>query len=119
MQPDKRKWRFWGDGHEYVEILSPEKKGPVVLVEDLISAHKVAQVSPCLCLFGTHIHDNALKVLMDAKRPVCLWLDSDQYPLLSKKIGRLKAVLRHPVWYVRTDKDPKEYSLEEIKEFIK
>jgi hypothetical protein len=117
-----RKWFFWGDGHGYVEILDNSQAGSgeaVVLVEDLISAHKVSHVAPCLCLFGTNIHEVALKELIAFKRPVTLWLDKDQQALLPAKINRLAAFLRHPVRHVVTDKDPKAYSLDEIKELLK
>jgi hypothetical protein len=119
LSEDKRKWRFWGEGHKYVEILGEDDRSPIVLVEDLISTHKVAQVAPCMCLFGTHIHDVALEKLLKAKRPVIVWLDADQYTLLPAKINRLQTFLRHPVRYITTEKDPKEYSLTEIKDFLK
>ncbi len=121
LEKDKRKWRFWGDGHKHVELIgetSDRPYAPIVLVEDLISAHKVGQVTPTLCLFGTHIHDLALKLLIQAKRPVVLWLDDDQYTLLPAKINRLRTLLEHPVSYIRTEQDPKDYSISEIKEFL-
>lgn len=114
-----RKWKFYGDGHHYVETLSREVPKDVVLVEDVISAHKVAQDSPCLCLFGTNIHDLAVKELQALNRPVKLWLDADQYPLLLKKINRLQSFLMHPVRYVYTERDPKLHSADEIKELLK
>jgi hypothetical protein len=114
-----RKWFFWGDGHGYVEVLGNDKKGAVVLVEDLISAHKVAQVAPAICLFGTNIHTKAIQALLPLKRPVTLWLDADQRTLLPKKINRLQAFLTHPVGFVSTEKDPKAYSLDEIQEILK
>lgn len=116
---DKHKWRHWGNVHSYVECLSEELPGPVVLVEDLISAHKVAQVASCICLFGTNVHDMAVKKLQALGRPVVLWLDEDQYQLLPKKIHRLQTLLRHPVTYVKTRQDPKLLSLDEIKEQLK
>ncbi len=114
-----RKWHFWGDGHGYVEVLGPGQVGPVVLVEDLISAHKVSQVATCICLFGTNVHDKAIASLMALKRPTTLWLDADQLSLLPKKLNRLNAFLRHPVRFIYTDKDPKAYSLSQIKEYLK
>jgi hypothetical protein len=113
-----RKWHFYGDGHGFVEVLGAEKGGPVVLVEDIISNHKVAQVYPSLCLFGTNVHDEAVKILMAAKRPVTLWLDADQYTLLPPKINRLQTFLKHPVRHVSTEKDPKSYDLAEIKSIV-
>lgn len=121
LSEDKRKWRFWGDGHKYAEVLGKKDDrpyAPIVLVEDLISAHKVAQVSPALCLFGTHIHDVALNVLIKENRPVILWLDKDQYGLLPPKVNRLQSFLKHPVKWVSTDKDPKYYGTEEIRQYL-
>jgi hypothetical protein len=115
---EKRKWRFWGDGHKYVELIGTRTDLPIVLVEDLISAHKVGQVTQALCLFGTHIHDLALTLLIKEKRPVTLWLDDDQYTLLPAKVARLQTFLKHPVRWIRTEKDPKEYSVQQIKEYL-
>ncbi|MFN7882348.1 MAG: hypothetical protein ACK5PF_04965 [bacterium] len=119
LEKDQRKWRFWGDGHKYAELLGKDSDRPIVLVEDLISAHKVGQFTQTLCLFGTHIHDVALKVLIEAKKPVILWLDEDQYTLLPKKVARLSTFLKHPVRFIRTDKDPKEYDMKQIEEYLK
>lgn len=121
LEKDKRKWRFWGDGHKHVELIGKNDRlyDPTVLVEDLISAHKVGQVTPALCLFGTHIHDLALKLLIQEKRPVIVWLDADQYTLLPAKLNRLQTFLDHPVRMIHTEKDPKDYSLDEIKEYLK
>ena len=113
-----RKWKFYGDGHAYVETLGEQLSKEVVLVEDLISAHKVAQVTSCICLFGTNAHDTVVKELQRLKRPVTLWLDDDQYVYLPKKIGRLQTLLNWPVRYVRTTKDPKEYTISEIQNIL-
>jgi len=112
------KWKIYGDKSSYIEVISEQLSKEVVLVEDLISAHKVGQVTSCIPLFGTAISDGAIKKLAQLNRPVSLWLDNDQYGLLSKKIGRLQSFLGVPVRYIRTDKDPKGYSVNEIKEIL-
>ena len=89
-----------------------------MLVEDLVSAHKVCQVAVALPLFGVSLYPLVIATLRPLKRPVSLWLDADQYTLLPPKINRLKAFLNVPVNYIRTDKDPKEYSSEQIKEIL-
>lgn len=114
-----RKWRNYGNGHSYVETRGKELPGPLVLVEDVISWHKVSEVVPSICLFGTNIHDLAIKEALALKRPVKLWLDADQYQLLPKKINRLQTFLNHPVGYIHTERDPKEHSIQEIKELVK
>lgn len=118
LEPGQRKWMFWGNGHRYVELIGESHDRPIVLVEDIISAHKVGQRAPCLCLFGTHIHDEALKLLIHEKKPVLIWLDKDQYSLLPAKVNRLKTFLDGPVGVIYTDKDPKEYSVEDISKFL-
>lgn len=117
-----RKWLQWGEKSRTARILehsgtcTPE--GIVCVVEDIISAHKVAQCVPCLPLFGTALYPKALSALRALKRPVALWLDSDQAPLLAPKINRLQTFLDVPVRVVKTRKDPKEYSTEEISEIL-
>jgi hypothetical protein len=114
-----RKWWLYGDGHGYVELLGGRHPGPIVLVEDIISNHKVAQVAPSLCLFGTNLHDVAVRMLIKERRPVALWLDADQYTLLLPKINRLQALLDAPVKMIVTRKDAKWYSTKEIDEIIR
>lgn len=89
-----------------------------MLVEDIVSAHVVRQVQACLPLFGTMIYPKVLQTLRALKRPVVLWLDKDQYTLLPPKINRLQAFLDVPVRFVSTDKDPKKYGTEEIRELL-
>lgn len=114
-----RKWHIFGDRGTHVELLGRGNEGPVVLVEDLISGHKVAQVATSIPMFGTKVLDSTLRTLITLKRPVVLWLDEDQYTLLAPKLNRLQTFLEVPVRYLRTDKDPKSYSVEEIKEIVK
>lgn len=87
----------------------------IVLVEDLISAHKVAQVATCLPLFGTVLYPKVISALRGLEGPTTLWLDADQYTLLPPKINRLQALLDRPVRFVKTEKDPKAYDLNEIR----
>jgi hypothetical protein len=112
------KWKVYGDKSCYVEVVSEQLSDQVVLVEDIISAHKVGLVASTIPLFGTIISDGVVKKLQELNRPVRLWLDEDQYPYLAKKIGRLQALLGPPMSYIKTRKDPKDYSTEEIKEIL-
>jgi len=114
----KGKWRTYGNRTEKVTCLGEELSGSVVLVEDLVSAHKVAQVSPCIPLFGTDVFDRVVHKLKALGRPVSLWLDYDQYTRLPKKINRLQSLLDLPVRGVVTPKDPKMYTTSEIGEII-
>lgn len=112
------KWKVYGNKRGYVNAISEQLSDQVVLVEDLISAHKVGQVTSCIPLFGTNIDDLVVKKLQQLNRPMALWLDNDQYIYLPKKINRLMTLLTHPVRYIKTTKDPKHYSVSEIKEIL-
>jgi hypothetical protein len=115
-----RKWRQWGNKSSTAYILESTKRctDEVILVEDIISAHKVRQVADCVPLFGTNIYPKVLHLLMALKRPVALWLDEDQYTLLPQKINRLQTFLGASVRHIRTTKDPKEYDTREINRII-
>jgi hypothetical protein len=113
-----RKWTTWGDRGEYTEFLGRDNPGEVALVEDLISAHKVSQITPCIPLFGTRINDATLRELREYNRPVVLWLDADQKTLLIPKVHRLQFFLEVPIRTITTSLDPKYYSLSDIKEIL-
>lgn len=115
----ERKWKVYGDKSSYVEVISRELSEKVVLVEDIVSAHKVGQVTSAIPLFGTSIHDNVIKRLIELDRPVVLWLDDDQYRMLPRKINRLMTLLPKQATYIRTVKDPKSYTEKEIQEILK
>jgi hypothetical protein len=112
------KWRQWGDKAKSAHVLGLTDSKEIVVVEDIVSAHKVAQVCPTLPLFGTSLYPKAISTLRALKRPVALWLDEDVWGYLPGKINRLQAFLDVPVRFIRTRKDPKGYSLDEVKEIL-
>lgn len=117
----RRKWYVWGDSHKHCEIVTPPDSGPdktVVLVEDLISAHKVGQVTTAIPLFGTVVHPCHLYYLMQQNKPIVLWLDKDQEQNVQKTALRLQSLVDVPVRVVITDDDPKKLSFDVIKELV-
>jgi hypothetical protein len=114
------KWKQWGDKLRSATILDGPEGGPseIVLVEDIVSAHKVRQVQACLPLFGVTLYTKVLATLRALKRPVALWLDRDQLPLLGPKLNTLQTFLDAPVRFISTDKDPKKYDTEEIRKIL-
>lgn len=114
---NNRKWHVWGDYHKHVEVVG--KGNTIVLVEDVISQHKVGQHTESLCLYGTKISDATMYYLCQQKRPVILWLDSDQKEHLFKRALNLQSIIGAPVTTITTDRDPKMVSNEDIKEFLK
>ncbi len=110
-----RKWYVWGDPHKHSTVLNGEnKESPVVLVEDLISAHKVSRVCPSIPLFGTDVHPPVLHYLSHNHSEVILWLDKDQDFHVKRKALRLESLINKPVRIVTTEKDPKALSFNEI-----
>lgn len=114
----KRKWYVWGDCHRHAEIVNPHQGRNIVLVEDLISAHKVGQLTTTIPLFGTKVHNPVLYCLLNDPRPVVLWLDKDQEFNCRSTALRLQGILNKPVSVTTTDTDPKTYSLEAIGEIL-
>ena len=113
----KAKWLAYGDTHQtavsYGDVSNSKQ---VVLVEDLVSAHKVAQVSLTVPIFGTRVHNCHYKLLKYFGLPVVLWLDKDQEHTMTKKCAEISLYTGLPCSYVVTEKDPKELSIDYIKE---
>lgn len=119
-----RKWFVWGDCHKHTEVVVPRggseygSGDSIVLVEDLISAHKIGQVTTSIPLFGTKIHPCHLYYLINERKPVVLWLDKDQELNVKKQAWQLESVINRPVKVVITEQDPKKLSYEEIKNIL-
>ena len=51
-----RKWYVWGDSHRHCEVVGRQHDSrSIVLVEDIVSAHKVGQINEAIPLFGTQV----------------------------------------------------------------
>lgn len=115
--PDSRKWYVWGDCHKHAELIGDGSI--VVLVEDLISAHKVAAAGYlAISLFGTHVHNPVIYYLLTTDKPVVLWLDNDQAFNVKKQALRLSSLIPQPVNIINTEKDPKCLPLSTIQELL-
>jgi hypothetical protein len=114
-----RKWHCYGDSHKYTEVVNRGASENVALVEDLISAHKIAAAGyTAVPLFGTRIHPCHLYYLRGVEGSITLWLDKDQEGLVKKQASWLQMMTGKPVKVLTTDKDPKTYSVEKIKELL-
>jgi len=114
-----RKWFVWGESHKAPHIFGDYGKAKqVVLVEDLISAHKVGAITCCIPLFGTEAFNSLIPVLRHIGLPVVLWLDKDQEGTLQKKCNRLAALTGLSVSYRVTTLDPKILSSVKIGEVL-
>lgn len=113
----KAKWITFGDSHQtsvcYGDVSSSKQ---VAVVEDVISAHKVAQVTASVPIFGTRMYPCHYKLLKKMGLPVVLWLDKDQEHTMTRKCADISLFTGLPCSYVVTEKDPKELSIDYIKE---
>jgi hypothetical protein len=111
-----RKWYVWGDCHKHCQVFGEHYRSDrIVLVEDLISGHKVGQVNETVVLFGTEIHPSHYHYLINRNKPVVFWLDKDQEQNVKAQALRLQSIINQPVNVVTTNKDPKELSYEAIR----
>lgn len=116
-----RKWHVWGDSHKHAEVVRGESagfNGTTVLVEDLISAHKVGQVAEAIPLFGVEVHPCHLWHLKNSSDNVVLWLDGDQGDQVAKKANRINLLTGVPVHIITTEQDPKSLPFREIRQHL-
>lgn len=93
-----------------------ENTAPMFLVEDCYSAIKIAEAGhPAIALLGTSL-PSEFKLYMRADGFV-VWLDADAIQKAVKIANYISSVAKSQVVY--TDKDPKHYSVDEIKSIIK
>lgn len=114
-----RKWFVWGESHRFPHVIGDyTQASQIVLVEDLISAHKLSSLVPTICLFGTTVFPSCIPVLRHVGLPITLWLDKDQEGSMARKCERLSFLTGQHVSYVVTTCDPKCLSFTKIKEVV-
>lgn len=91
-----------------------------VLVEDALSAEKVSKFCDSIALLTTTADDVLKDKLIGKYDHVIIWLDDDNTDVRIKQLD-LQRIL-DPYFHVsvvRTSKDPKRHSREEIKDVIR
>lgn len=88
----------------------------VVLVEDILSAIKVGRVCPSLCILGARVHRDLYPRLRG--KGVYLWYDNDAAGRKAEAAFKTTFGSLIRPHYIRTDRDPKEYSTRRITEII-
>jgi DNA primase len=92
-------------------------KGPIVFVEDVVSAIKVGHIATGVPLFGSYVSANALKWASEQLKPIGLWLDPDKRR--ESLVQALKATATGVrVYTLTSDKDPKEHTDEDIRRTV-
>lgn len=91
--------------------------GLLVITEDILSAIKVGQVCEAWSILGTSM-PGTLQVLVRGRR-IAVWLDPDSAGRKGAgKIYRALSASGADVRVIRSDLDPKCYSIAQIKEFL-
>jgi hypothetical protein len=93
-------------------------KDTVVLCEDILSAIKISRVAPSCALLKTSIHDSLLYRLSKQFNNCKIWLDPDMYTHVCKNLLPKVTPLFQNVTVVLSDKDPKYYETDKIKEYL-
>lgn len=113
-----RKYFTFGPVSDILNIIGSNE--PVVIVEDMLSAIKVGRQFASIPLFGSNIPLKLLTKLKAAFKQVGIWLDKDKaQESLRSRLRASQLFGLDNVQSIVTDKDPKEYSNDEIQKFVK
>ncbi|MDX9757148.1 MAG: hypothetical protein RBT52_06580 [Sulfurimonas sp.] len=91
----------------------------IILTEDLISAIKVSRVTPSMPLWGSFVSLEDAKRLSERFAKAILWLDKDKAQEAFKQAQKLSYLFKGGVSCIRTERDPKEYSTQQLQEYLK
>ena len=116
IDKDKKKWYTNGMVHEIIHPINVTAHH-AVLVEDIISAIAVSKITGSIPLFGSHVSPRMAARLSNVIDSAVIWLDPDMRTK-SVKFARLLELYSIKTQVVFTDKDPKEYTTEEIKYYL-
>jgi len=122
----KQYWqgRSFGYGPKYISYgLKPltiyGAGGTIVLVEDILSAIKVARTNVSATpLLGSSLSVENERSLAEKYDTIYVWLDRDKAKNAVKIKNRLKSLGVYSKAII-TDKDPKEYTTQEIEQWLK
>ena len=89
----------------------------IVVVEDVVSAIKVTRVVTATPLFGAHLSLAKAILLSKVYKNLVLWLDYDKTGDMLKFKEEYNTLF-NSIKIISTKLDPKEYSTEQIKEFL-
>lgn len=97
---------------------NPNTPNSLVIVEDFISAVKVARFASSIPLFGSTISAEAVKWVVGTFKSLRIWLDRDKASESLKEASKLSQWIPDTRTII-TELDPKEYSNNEILAVLK
>lgn len=117
QRASKAKYYNVGDKSNHWTIYGGRRSSTVVLTEDALSALKVSSVSDAMPLLGVHIARDKLMRLRRVYSSLVVWLDEDKWKE-SRDIAEAAKFIGFTAKTILTDKDPKEYSVDQIREYL-
>jgi len=90
----------------------------IILTEDLISAIKVSRVAPAMPIWGSYMSLELARRLSTRFKKAWLWLDMDKAQEAVKQATNASHIFERGCSCIRTTKDPKEYTTEEIDIYV-
>ena len=113
----KPKYITYGKPNEVLPIYylrsSDRRTDSLVLVEDCLSAIKLARLTDAMPCLASEVSLDKLKRLAGLYGTFLIWLDSDMYPKAQKMANRLQ-LLGCKAHAVYTELDPKCYEMKDI-----
>jgi hypothetical protein len=122
-----------GPKEHFIVKRNLKRQKKLVMVEDYLSTIRIGEICDCLCLFGTNLKPNIIKDLLDEYEDIIIWLDNDDagitgrtkiHKFLNTEILRLKKYYSFKyrksfrIQQINSERDPKYYSNEEIRQLI-
>lgn len=90
----------------------------IVLTEDLISAIKVSRITSAMPVWGSFLSPENAKRLSSRFSKAYMWLDKDKSQEAFKQAQEYSYLFKDGCTSIRTERDPKEYSAQEIKIYL-
>lgn len=113
----KSKYFTSGDHSDILPIYGGDKDG-VVVVEDCVSALRIGSQLASMPLLGSHLATQKLTRLNRLYSNLWVWLDSDKFKE-AQEIARRASMLGINAKVVFSELDPKCYTNEQIKGYLK
>ena len=105
---------------KYYWAYNPNDSDRAILVEDMLSAIKIGMAGYAgVCLFGSYLKDETINDVAQNFNRLTVWLDPDKRKSATKYTKRFTSLGYNFNAVLTATKDPKDYSLKEIKQFLK
>lgn len=113
----KMKYQTFGAPGDHIEEVGNREGETIVLVEDKLSAIKVARVNTAMPLYGSNLNLKQAIMLAARYQQCVIWLDRDKLSASIEMKDWLSVYFEH-VKIVSTERDPKEYDEQNIQNAI-